>query len=137
MKYKLFYPSNVWLTSVILGSTIHYWGYFLLVNPNPITEERFKSNLSTFPLSILITILFSLPTFLLLWLIIHIISVKTSMNILSTKAWLAFIAVVLCALTFIGFGGYDPVLLRIIPCFAIPLIGSIFYFKLRDQTVSY
>jgi len=50
------------------------------------------------------------------------------MSISSTKAWLAFIAVVLYIL--IGFGGYDPVLLRIIPCFAIPLIGSIYYFKL-------
>jgi hypothetical protein len=133
MKYRIAYPPYVWLVSVLAGASLNYWGYLLIIDPLPVTSRRLMDALPTFLPSIIVCTLFSIPTFILLWLSIHILASKTALNNLSLKTWIAIVAVVLCASTFLYFGALDdPYALNVFLCFAMPLVFSVYFFKLRD-----
>ncbi len=134
MKFKMIYTLYVWLVGVLIGSMINYWGYFFFVDDSVLTTKIFMGALSAFPFSIWICIVLSFPAYLLLWLISYLISIKTSLSTLKIKGWVAFVAVLLFALTFVYFGALnDAESVKMFLCFVIPLVGSAYYFKLRDE----
>jgi len=101
MKYRITYPLYVWFASVLVGATLNYWGYLFFVNDLPVTNRRFMDALPTFPLSIMACILFSIPTFILLWLFIHVLVTWANLSTPRLRAWIALVAVILCASTFL------------------------------------
>ena len=102
MKYRIDYLLYVWLVTVLTGVSLNYWGYLLIVN--------------------------NLPGGF-----IHVLATWTNLTTQRLKTWIALVAIALCVMSFVYFVGLDDAFaLNIFLCFAIPLVASIYFFKLRD-----
>lgn len=131
MDYRVSYPINIWLLSAFIGSTLFYWGTGIF-DPGPIHGDSFKDGLAFYLLTFIVSLLFSIPALLLLWLSVYLLS-KTRMSLQFMRGILSFISVVLCTLSFamlpqFSFNIKD---LIAVVCYSVPLVAGVYYFKLR------
>lgn len=77
-----------------------------------------------------LALVFSLPAVLLFWVVKAILA-KSKLSTTAFKSVLASVAVVLIYLTFIYMRATSYALMFTVPCYTIPLVGSVYYFKLR------
>lgn len=130
MKYKLSYIPLIWITTVILGSLNLYLVSLSLLNGNAIFGGTFSELLKVYFLTLGNALLFSPPTVLVLWLAMFFL-VKTKLSTINIKGILASVGMCLLALTFV-LGGNGYAFILILPWFAIVLVFSVYFFKLRN-----
>jgi len=87
-----------------------------------------------FFLSIGLALVFSLPSVLLFWGVKAFLA-RSKFSTNAFKIILATMAVVLIYLTFIYMGATSYALIFTVPCYILPLVGSVYYFKLRYDEV--
>lgn len=128
MRFRLLYLLFIWLTTAIVGSWIYILSS-LIVNPSAVIFE--SKVFETFLFVFMMTLLFSIPSVILFGVACYFLC-RTLVSTPAIKVVLAVLATVLCYLSYILMGATSAALVMTVPCFIIPLVGSIFYFKLRD-----
>ncbi|RZK43067.1 MAG: hypothetical protein EOO90_05275 [Pedobacter sp.] len=132
MKQEAKYVLGIWLTSVIVGSTLFYWGSYF-INYDVITHGgKAGDRIAMYLMTLVFSLVLSIPALILLGLSTYVV-LETRLAFKIIRWLLSFVCVVLCTLTFgmlseFNFGVKD---LTIIGCYSVPLVAGAFLYKLR------
>jgi len=134
MKYRVNYIVNIWLTSAILGvvlfGSVQYFS-FIDVPSQPID---IASSIYFFGLVFLLSSFLAAPVALCLLGYLSFL-IRKSLAYKTIKQLLAIASLALCTLTLALLSSFfresSLLLLLIISCYAIPLVASVFFYKLR------
>lgn len=132
MKPVAKYVLNIWLTSVIVGSTLFYWGSYF-INYDVISHGgKAEDRMAMYLITLVFSLVLSIPALILLGLSTYAL-LETRLAFKTIRVLLSFVCVLLCSLTFgvfseFSFNGKD---LLIILCYSSPLVAGVFLYKLR------
>lgn len=136
MKYRLNYIVNIWLTSAVLGVVFFGAFHYLSFLDVPSQPSNIQFGIYVFGLTILLSSFFTAPVALCLLAYLNFL-VRKSLTCRTIKQLLAIASFGLCTLVLAVFSFFfrEPslLLLLIISCYALPLIGSVFFYKLRSH----
>lgn len=134
MKYRLNYIVNIWLTSAILGVVLYGAYLHFSFTSVPSQPTDITSSVYLFGLIILLSSFLTAPVALCLLGYLSFL-IRKSLAYKTIKKLLAIASFALCTLTLgilsVFFRESSLLLLLIISCYALPLIASIFFYKLR------
>lgn len=131
MEYRVSYPFKIWATAAVLGSTLFYWGTYFYDFDVITHGSKISDLIAMYLTTIVVAFIFSIPTVLLLWAYIHLLT-KTTLAYKTIKLLIAIACAFLCTITFLVFSkSLDKSTLLIILCYSIPLIAGVFIYKLN------
>lgn len=132
MRSTLIFALKVWLTTAIGGSVIFV--LFVIAN-SPISNVDWSMMPAFLLLTILMAVLFSLPTLVVFYIIAYWLNIINLKQIM-TNVLLIIIGLFGCALTIPFLTKHEsllnPTSLVFIACYAIPLILSVPLYKVRS-----
>jgi hypothetical protein len=128
MDHKAFYPFKVWLSMAVLGSSLFFWGTYIRYID---WQHGILDAIGNYPLPLFISLIVCVPTALALGMSLYLLT-KTELSLHWVKALLAFICTTIFLLTLLLIPPFSFAEdgLSMIGCFVIPLIGSIYYYRL-------
>ena len=134
MKYRLNYIINVWLTSAVLGVVL-FGAFHCLSSLNVISQiSNIPSSVYLFGLIVLLSSFLTAPVALCLLGYLTFL-IRKSLTYKAIKQLLAIAAFALCTLTLAILSSFfresSLFILLIIACYTIPLVASIFFYKLK------
>lgn len=134
MKYRLNYIVNIWLTSAILGVVLFGAFNYLSFLDVPSQPSDIPSSVYLFGIVVLLSSFLTAPVALCLLGYLSFL-IRKSLAYKTIKQLLAIASFALCTLTLailsVFFRESSLLLLLIISCYCVPLIASIFFYKLR------
>ena len=128
MDHKAFYPIKVWLTMAVLGSSLFFWGTYIRYID---LQHGILDAISSYPLPLMVSLMVCVPTALALGVSVYLLT-KTKLSLYWIKALISFICTTMFLLTLLLISPFrfadDG--LTLILCFLLPLVGSIYYYRL-------
>lgn len=117
------------MTSSIVGTTLFF--LVALLNRSHTAVFNLAEAVPFHLFALVIATIVSVPAVVLLWIVVHLLS-QTSLSIITSKFIIAVACIIICLLTFSFFGvGYNKREWIIISCYCVPLVVSVFLYKLR------